>query len=454
MSNSPICPKCCTRMVNVSVLLDNPIYHCGCDFEPSLPSTPSPHIHGNCSFPRLPPVPGAPVKRPYEDNENYENYEDNEDYENYENYKNYQDNEDSMQIESNSSIIFVPSIPYLIFPTNFHSTKSVEEIVTLISETLNEIGVSFEFNNINAEYNAVFVKGADYTKFQIHIYNNEIQDNELGNELGNESGEKIVEAQRLSGNGFAFNSIFTEIKNAVLSELNISIPAVLNTSSASSASTASTDNLKSGSFSPRSLSAATLYALDDAIMAPLSEEDNKIYLESIKRMMLPDAFDESQVQGCKFLCDMISSNPNFHKQLITSGCIEILLRLSLSNNFLVCQHAVMGLSDLTKITPSSIKVIWDIMNANTNYSFIDFLFNQLVDGDYYTEPRRRHGVQLLVSMLDYAKNDYDIITPDVKLKLEKYREQRTQRSTGNPLNDNNLEECAKLIESFSVIILN
>lgn len=310
------------------------------------------------------------------------------------------------------------------------------EIVEKISNILTAMEVSFEFSPNLAEFNAVYVNGSIYIKFQIHLYT------ETGsNVFGEEPSEKIVEAQRQIGDGFAFNSIFGEIRKGLLekTETNeLKAPTFASSSSprlmrCDSFGTSSTSGRLTGS----NALATSAYCSDDAttatnnttdtLISPLSDEEKQRFVEPIKRMTDVSATIDSQLEGCRLICDMVSSDSNFREQLLSCGCVEILIRLALGKHFLTSQHAVIALVELSA-TPGCLKMIWDTIHVDGQYhEFIDFLCRQLVDGPYYSEAKRRQSANLLVNMLEYLMNACaadDDCTNDIalmKANIDKYQ---------------------------------
>lgn len=310
-------------------------------------------------------------------------------------------------LEYNTNPLSIPMPPIVILNTSFNCSKEPTDIISSIVEVFNTIGVSFEFSPSGCEFNAVFVKGALYTKFQVHVYDNSLISGGTSN-----GHDYTVECQRLCGDGFAFNSIFGELRNTVLTgELtsamyngaasvplsprpdSVSIPYL-----SSSLSSSCLSSMASSSMSSSSLSSSPP---EDALMQPLTEEEKILFLEPIKKMTSNDATMESQLEGCRLLCDMITSNHNFHEQLLSAGFVETLIRLSLNSSHLTCQHAVISLLELSA-TPSCMDAIWTALVENHHEQcFITFLCGQVVDGPYYTETTRRQCAQLLSNMLDF-----------------------------------------------------
>jgi len=168
------------------------------------------------------------------------------------------------------------------------------------------------------------------------------------------------------------------------------------TASLSEKSRSSSISSVMSSGSPRSSSNGN----DDLLLAALTEEEKTIYLDPLKEMTCADATMESQLEGCRMLCDMIVSNSNFHPQLQEAGMIQVLLRLATSDVFLVSQHAIIALAEFSA-SPVCMKAIWDVVANNPCFDgFIPFLCSQVTDGPYYTIPKRRHCAHLLTTMLD------------------------------------------------------
>jgi len=291
--------------------------------------------------------------------------------------------------------------------------------------------VSFEFSSNLADFNAVYVNGSIYIKFQIHLYT------ETGlNVFGEEPEEKIIEAQRQLGDGFAFNSIFGEIRKVLLGEsdvIEVDLPSVTTSSSPrlmrcdSFGSSSTSGRLTRSSSMTTSAYCSTDDTATNMLISPLSDEEKNLFLEPIKRMTDASATVDSQLEGCRMICDMVTSHSNFHEQLLSSGCIEILIRLALGKHFLTCQHAVIALVELSA-TPGCMKAIWEAVHEDGQYhQFVEFLCGQLVDGPYYSESKRRQSANLLVNMLEYVMNacasdeecakDVDLI----KLNIDKYK---------------------------------
>ena len=109
------------------------------------------------------------------------------------------------------SSIFVPMIPICVLSTSFKTNKPVQEIVDDINALFTKFNIQFEFIRHTAEYSASYINGTEKTGFYVHIYNCSDPLMYL-----NDNCDKIIEVQRLKGDGFVFNSIYTEICNAVL----------------------------------------------------------------------------------------------------------------------------------------------------------------------------------------------------------------------------------------------
>jgi len=332
-------------------------------------------------------------------------------------------------IDDSCSPVCVPQPPMIVLSTSFTCKKSADEIVASINNVFTEINVSYEFSPTIAEYNAVFVKGkfhwlrkyipnvfsnvfsdfpyffdyllgATYTKLQFHIYNEDCN-------CDCDSSEPhtyIVEAQRMSGDGFAFNSIFGEVRSALCGAIceapcpSSSEPTSVLTSARSSRS-ASLSNCSSYSSSP---------SASNCMMDPLTEDEKNLFVEPIVKMTDSTASMESQLEGCRLLCDMIVSNVNFHQQLCECGCVDVLMRLTRSDSFLTCQHAVIALTALSKCEVC-LKGIWSNICAESgdpdHKGFLEFLCSQFVDGPYYSEAKRRQSAELLTNMLEYLMRE-------------------------------------------------
>lgn len=245
----------------------------------------------------------------------------------------------------------------------------------------------------------------------MHIYD---EDDNYNTE-SNECHEYIIEAQRLCGDGFAFNSIFGEVRDA-LCGLVVNSTNLMDTnapSSSSSSSSSSGSSLSSSSNSTSSSSASSPCPLSSLnyMIDPLTDDEKNLFVEPVIKMTHPDASIESQLEGCRLLCDMIVSNVNFREQLCAFGCVDVLMRLMLSDSILVSQHAVIALTALSTCE-SCIESIWATIcaqsaNAEQNKEkketgFIEFLCNQFVDGSYCSEAKRRQGAELLTNLLEHS----------------------------------------------------
>lgn len=250
--------------------------------------------------------------------------------------------------------------------------------------------------------------GATYTKLQFHLYNE--SDNHDCD--ASEPHEYIVEAQRLCGDGFAFNSIFGEVRSALCSE-ECSVASCPSSSqtSASSRSSRSPSLTNSSASSYSSSPCASSF-----MMEPLTDDEKSLFVEPIIKMTDTTASMESQLEGCRLLCDMIVSNHNFHEQLCACGAVDVLMRLMMSDSFLTCQHAVIALTALSKCD-SCMKTIWANISADTeagltgHKGFVNMLCNQFVDGPYYSEAKRRQSAELLTNMLEYQTRQRHTAAP-------------------------------------------
>lgn len=298
--------------------------------------------------------------------------------------------------------IYIPLVPTVLLPSHFKTCRPVNEVVDAISGSFKKLKVSYEFQSNTAEFNAVLVKSSTYTKFQVHIY---VAD-PSGNDLGNEKCEKIVESQRFCGDGFAFNAIIGAMRGSVLNEKSADEEEETTSNEVSS---------RSSSMAAATPTSTSPKLPEDYLTAPLTMEEQAMFLEPIRRMVQTGASMESQLEGCRLMSDLIVSNTNFHSQLLDFGCVEMLVRLSLSSNFLTCQQAILALGELSNSTADAstgtrcVQLIWDAVHDNAEQygKFVDLLCAQVTDGPYYTECRRRQGAQLLVTMLEHSLKHHE-----------------------------------------------
>lgn len=361
-----------------------------------------------------------------------------------------------------ASPVYVPQPPIVVLATSFKCHKTSDSIVDSVKQVFEKLGVSFEFAPSVAEFNAVFVKGATYTKFQVHVYDDS---GNHGFGLGEEQ-DYIVEAQRLCGDGFAFNSIFGEIRSALCTD-EVSCPS---SSSGSPRTECSSRSSRSSSLSySGSFSSSPSASLEEhhAQVSPLTEDEKTLFVEPIVRMTQPEAAVEAQLEGCRLLCDMIVSNAGFHEQLCSCGVVESLMRLCRSDSFLTCQHAVIALAELSS-TPSCLQAIWERVcsaqrgGEGEGAGFVEFLCSQFVDGPYFSEAKRRQSALLLTNMLEYltaqralAGGDNCSCSPSVLAEAKGHLDAVSERvlsprlspapdvaaGSAQPLQDSVLENC-------------
>lgn len=274
----------------------------------------------------------------------------------------------------NMSEISVPAEPMCLVPTHFRSSLSTTELVDRITQVLEREGMSFDFCRHMAEFSVASMQDGCYSKLQVSLYHPAVGPD--GNRVTSADGEKIVEVQRMGGDGFEFLRLFHLISDAVLGT-----------------------NL-SGRDDDAQMQAPTVNGAAAQMLhqAPLTAEEVAGFVEPLKSMVAPTASRESQLQGCQLLCGLIESGTAFHAQLVQLGCVALLLRLAMSRDLIVAQQALSALVKLTELTPDSLGTVWKCADA----AFVDYLLMQLGDGPYYTQIRRHLGARLLAAMIEHA----------------------------------------------------
>lgn len=206
--------------------------------------------------------------------------------------------------------------------------------------------ISHEFLSNECSWNAVFLRGSSYCKFQICVYRDF-------------SSGFIVELNRLSGCGISSQTLFREIKDAIEGQ------------------SSSMDNALSNM--------APLQTVE-----PMSDEETLSALEPLIEMA-SEACVEAQLEAARMFCDL-SENESMQFALLQSGGVLALVSLLARGSEMTRQHAALALANLSESQYCQESII--------DAGVLPVLIGLATDGPYSSSGMRREGARLLANLSD------------------------------------------------------
>lgn len=257
-----------------------------------------------------------------------------------------------------SDTIYVPEKPYHITPLHFLTTTSVLNVIAAVELRLNRnFEISYQFVKCKCMWDAVYLRGSSYCKFQIHVYK------DAGTTL-------IIELNRLSGDGFPFRSFYNELKadfNFEKEDYNHRI------------NSGGSDSFTLGSGISSSLPNVTL-----------SDEEASACIKPILAMAKSDKMD-AKFEASAILCDF-SLQEEMQQLLCDQGCVNVLMDLLKMTEFQNYNyHVVCALANL-----SSSQACQEVLVGCSE--FLSSLLKLAIDGPYHNAVLRRESARVLANI--------------------------------------------------------
>jgi len=249
-------------------------------------------------------------------------------------------------IASSSRPLVVPPEPFHVSPlTHFVTKFNVGDTKARVEAGLSGVlGVAFEFFSAKCRWEGVYLVGSSRCKFEFNLYKRL-------------SGGLIVAGNRLSGDSFAFVIVYKAVA------LSFDDPSLV---------FPETPRLPI----PPPKKPADPHAIKKSIDAVLR--------------MASSGIGEAQVGAAQILCDL-SKKETMHADLISNGCVDVLVKLT-EFKFEACdQHAICALANLSSSRSCQEVLIRD-------QAFLHSLLHLCRDGSFDTIEMRRECARLLANL--------------------------------------------------------
>lgn len=259
---------------------------------------------------------------------------------------------------TSSRPLTVPPEPFYISPSTHFLTKlNVGDVKARVEvELSSRSGVSFEFFSAKCRWEVVYLVGSSRCKLEINVFKRP-------------SGGFLVEGNRISGDSFAFVSIYKAIHHAFDSSVELAV----------------SHSLPVPSFDFDLDSNVVDKSIDDILA------------------MATSGLGEAQVGASQIFCDIFSRDDTAHLMSKYTECISALIDLT-QINFESCnQHAYCALANLSS-TPSCQKELIQ------NESFLQSLLELCADGKYDTIEMRRECARLLANISGVEASAQQIVS--------------------------------------------
>jgi hypothetical protein len=243
--------------------------------------------------------------------------------------------------------IVVPDEPFYVAPsTHFVLSKDLADVQAAVEEELiKQDGASFEFFASKCRWEGVYLVGSARCKFEISVYKRK-------------EGVYVIEGNRLSGDGFAFASIYKSIRDLFVPLPVVTVERKLN--------------------SPN-------------FVRPSDPNTVRNCVNNVVRMANCGVY-ESQLSAAQIFCN-ISSDVSKHDLIVECGGISALLLL-LQVEFESCnQHAVCALANL-----SSSSSCQEILMSDENFLRTLFSLCSEANSNYNNIEMRRECARLLANL--------------------------------------------------------
>lgn len=250
----------------------------------------------------------------------------------------------------------VPEQPFYIAVTQFTCDRDIDMIMFTIENELSCVAeVSFEFFSKDCTWKGIYLSGPTRCKFEFNVFKNGC-------------GSHIVEGNRLSGDGFPFNTIFRNMRSKLSSEAMCSSPS-------------SVINFQ--------------YIPLPETLPELSYEEITEALSPVLAMALSGKC-ESQVSAAQIFCDL-SMQQNMIEVLCTDECVSALVQLCRVDFDCCNQHAICALANLSSARNCQEVILRD-------ESFLQHLIQLCRDGCFRTAEMRRECARTLANLSSARAN--------------------------------------------------
>lgn len=253
--------------------------------------------------------------------------------------------------------VVVPDEPFHIAVTQFTCDHDIDRLIDIVEVELSCISeVSFQFFPDKCRWECIYLSGPTRCKFEFNVFKNGC-------------GSHIVEGNRLSGEGFPFNTIYRTVRSKF---------------SADSCS------------SPNSVINFQYIPLPDAEMLPeLTYEEITDAVAPVLVMASSGKY-ESQVNAAQIFCEL-STQQNMIEVLCKEECISALVQLCRVDFDCCNQHAICALANL-----SSARNCQEVLLRDE--SFLHHLIQLCRDGGFHTAEMRRECARTLANLSSARAN--------------------------------------------------
>mmetsp|Transcript_7183 Transcript_7183/g.10683 ORF Transcript_7183/g.10683 Transcript_7183/m.10683 type:complete len:416 (+) Transcript_7183:223-1470(+) len=251
--------------------------------------------------------------------------------------------------EKPTNPITVFNKPRYVGPSYFICNLLLDEIISHVNTQLTAVHeITYSFVPEKCMWNVVYLRGAVRCEFEIFVY----QDND----------SFAVNANRLSGDGMAFHTVFRSLKGALCS-------------TETSPSSTATD--------------------PEEFYMPLPPTKSLLQDETLEALrpiiaMAKCGMADSRTESAKILCDL-SFQRDLHPLMSESGCVKALIGL-IKEDYQYCnQHALCALANLS----SSLCCREQLVEDRT---FLSDLLELTRDGSYSCAEMRRECARMLANL--------------------------------------------------------
>jgi len=247
---------------------------------------------------------------------------------------------------SNRGQLNAPPQPFYVSPsTHFVTNLNIGDTKAQVEVGLSGVpGVAFEFFSAKCRWEGVYLVGSSRCKFEFNLYKRS-------------SGGLIVAGNRLSGDSFAFASVYKAVHHLFDSKVELATPQLL--------------PIPTSDFDLES------HVVDESIDAVLA--------------MASSGIGEAQVGASQIFCDLFTRNDVTHLISKYSECVSALVSLA-QVSFEACdQHAICALANLSSSRSCQEVLIRD-------QAFLHSLLHLCRDGSFDTIEMRRECARLLANL--------------------------------------------------------